>query len=103
MSYNLDPHPGKDDRVLLALLAGLLATLAWAFGLVSWASAQKLSPAATPAAITPPPGNRPFLLGHAVGTQGYTCLPTSTGASWTVSGSRPEATLFTGKPGHVRQ
>lgn len=102
MSYNLDPHPGRKDR-LLVLLAGLLAMLMWAFGLAHWASAQKLNTQATPTAITPPPGNRPFLLGHAVGTQGYICLPTSTGASWTVSGSRPEATLFDGKPGHVRQ
>ena len=35
--------------------------------------------------------------GHAVGTQGYVCLPTSPGAStvsWTVNAPRPEATLF---------
>jgi hypothetical protein len=36
-------------------------------------------------------------VGHAVGTQGYICLPTSPGAStasWTVKNARPEATLF---------
>jgi hypothetical protein len=49
----------------------------------------------TPAAITPPAGNSAFLLGHAVGTQGYVCLPTSTSASWTVNNARPEATVFT--------
>ena len=49
----------------------------------------------TPAVITPPAGNSTFLVGHAVGTQGYVCLPTGTGASWTVNGARPEATLFT--------
>jgi hypothetical protein len=49
----------------------------------------------TPAVITPPAGNSAFLVGHAVGTQGYVCLPTGTGASWTVNGARPEATLFT--------
>jgi Protein of unknown function (DUF3455) len=49
----------------------------------------------TPVAIAPPAGNSAFLVGHAVGTQGYVCLPTSTGASWTVSNARPEATLFT--------
>jgi hypothetical protein len=49
----------------------------------------------TPASITPPAGNSAFLVGHAVGTQGYVCLPTSTGASWTVIAARPEATLFT--------
>src|SRR5215467_10568209 len=41
------------------------------------------------------PGNSVFLLGHAVGTQGYVCLPFAGGASWTVNNARPEATLFT--------
>jgi hypothetical protein len=45
--------------------------------------------------ITPPAGNSAFLLGHGVGTQGYVCLPTTTGASWTVNNAGPEATLFT--------
>jgi len=50
---------------------------------------------ATPAAITPPAGNSRFLAGHALGAQGYICLPTGSGASWTVNNARPEATLFT--------
>jgi len=45
--------------------------------------------------IPPPAGTSAFLLGHGVGTKGYVCLPTATGASWTVNGARPEATLFT--------
>jgi hypothetical protein len=49
----------------------------------------------TPERITPPEGTSAFLLGHGVGTQGYVCLPTPTGASWTVNGACPEATLFT--------
>jgi hypothetical protein len=50
---------------------------------------------ATPDAVTPPAGNSAFLLGHGVGTQGYVCLPSGSGASWTVNNARPEATLFT--------
>jgi len=50
----------------------------------------------TSSTITPPVGNSAFLVGHGVGTQGYVCLPTAAGgASWTVNGARPEATLFT--------
>jgi hypothetical protein len=45
--------------------------------------------------IPPPAGTSAFLLGRGVGTQGYVCLPTATGASWTVNAARPEATLFT--------
>src|SRR5689334_25256590 len=53
-------------------------------------------PPTTPDTIAVPEGNSPFLVGHAFGSQGYTCLPTSTGGtSWTVNAPRPEATLFT--------
>lgn len=55
---------------------------------------DKLTPPATPAPITPPARNIPFLMGHAQGTQGYLCLPLGSGASWTVDASRPQATLF---------
>lgn len=59
------------------------------------ASAQTVTPPVTPIDITPPVGNSAFMVGHAFGSQGYTCLPTSTGAtSWTISPPRPEATLF---------
>src|ERR1700686_4055683 len=96
MSYNLHPHPGKTGQIRV-VLAVALALLAWAFGMVTRAAAQKVTPPATPAIITPPAGNSAFLVGHAVGTQGYVCLPTSTGAStasWTVNAARPEATLY---------
>jgi hypothetical protein len=69
--------------------------LACALGTVTHAAAQKVTPPSTPPSITPPAGNSAFLVGHASGTQGYVCLPTSTGAaSWTVDASRPQATLF---------
>jgi hypothetical protein len=58
---------------------------------------------AAPVVITPPAGNSAFLAGHAVGTQGYVCLPTGSGASWTVNAARPEATLFTHFFGHAVQ
>ena len=58
------------------------------------ATAQNLSAPKTPTTITPPAGNVLYAMGSAVGTQGFLCLPTSSGASWTVNGSRPEATLF---------
>jgi hypothetical protein len=71
-----------------------ILVLAFALCIAPTASAQHVTAPTTPAAITPPSGNKAFLSGHAVGTQGYVCLPTATGASWTVNASRPEATLY---------
>jgi hypothetical protein len=57
----------------------------------------------TPAALTPPAGNSVYLAGHALGTQGYICLPKGAGVSWTVLNARPEATLFTNSYGEPAQ
>ena len=73
----------------------LIATLAvgCAFGAVTHAAAQ-VTPPPTPDTIAVPAGNHAFLVGHAFGSQGYTCLPTSDGsAAWNPT-ARPEATLF---------
>ncbi len=88
-------------RSRTALVAALV--LGCLFGTVNQAAAQRVTPPPTPTLITPPAGNTAFLLGRAVGTQGYVCLPTAPGsstASWTVNGARPEATLFTSFFGH---
>ena len=93
MSYKLGNKTIKTARVSGLLLAAL--ALAVSFSIVTPASAQSVTPPPTPTAITPPAGNSAFLVGHALGTQGYTCLPTSTGGtSWTINPARPEATLF---------
>jgi hypothetical protein len=95
MSVNLGNLTKMTTRVRSRFVATL--ALGCAFGTVTHAEAQKITPPTTPSAITPPAGNSAFLVGHAVGTQGYVCLPTSTGAStasWTVNAARPEATLY---------
>jgi len=93
MSYKVSQQPKKIARVRSLFAAALV--LACAFGTVTLAAAQKVTPPPTPTDITPEAGNSAFLVGHAIGSQGYTCLPTSTGGtSWTVNPPRPEATLF---------
>lgn len=73
--------------------AALVLTCASTFA--THASAETVTPPPTPTLITPPVGQSAFFVGHAFGTQGYTCLLTSTGeTSWTVNPPRPEATLF---------
>ena len=86
----------KPCRRRTALVAAL--AVGCLFGTANHAAAQTVTPPPTPTLITPPAGNTPFLLGQAVGTQGYVCLPTGPGsstASWTINAPRPEATLFT--------
>lgn len=90
MTYKMNPLMRKAERVR-KLLAGL------ALGCALAAHSQDMTSPTTPALITPPPGNSVFMAGHAVGTQGYVCLPVTTAAaavSWTVKNARPEATLF---------
>ena len=93
MNYNPDRQPKKNARVQRLLAAALILGCAFT---ATPAAGQTIKSPTTPAVITPPAGSSAFLSGRAAGTQGYVCLPTSTGASWTVNAARPEATLFTG-------
>lgn len=94
MNYKLNQKAEIGARVRTLFAASVI--LASAFGTATPAAAQSIKSPPTPTIITPPEGSFAFLLGRALeGTQGYVCLPTATGASWTVNGARPEATLFT--------
>src|SRR5215469_7291295 len=93
MTYNADQQAKTTARGRKLFVATL--ALGCAFGTI--AHAQSVTPPPTPTLITPPAGNSAFLVGHAIGTQGYVCLQTAPGAStasWTVNAARPEATLF---------
>ena len=91
MIYNIGRQTIKTARVRSLFAAAFV--LACAFGTVNHAAAQ-VTPPPTPTDIAVPAGNSPYLVGHAFGSQGYTCLPTSTGTAWNPT-ARPEATLFT--------
>ena len=87
-------HAKSISRIRSLFAATLV--LSCAFGMVSRAAAQGVVAPTVPDDIAVQAGNIAFLVGHAFGTQGYTCLPTSTGGTaWTVNPARPEATLFT--------
>jgi hypothetical protein len=74
-------------------MMGAMFVLAIAFTMVNQAAAQ-VTPPQTPDTIAVPVGNAAFLVGHAFGSQGYTCLPTATGGTAWNPIARPEATLF---------
>jgi hypothetical protein len=94
---NFKPSHQTTKVLRVRSLFVVILLLGCVLSVAAHAGAQKITPPTTPRAITPPAGNSAFLFGHAVGTQGYVCLPSSTGASavsWTVNAARPEATLF---------
>src|SRR5690349_3938744 len=93
MNYAVDQQVKKTAPVRRLAAAALVLTSV--LGTAALAPAQSLAPPTTPTLIAVPEGANAFLLGKAVGTQGYVCLPSGAGASWTVNGARPEATLFT--------
>lgn len=88
MSFNIGmQHQGARLRNLFGV------ALVLAIGTVTYAGAQ-VTPPTTPDTIAVPVGNSAFLVGHAFGSQGYTCLPTATGGTAWNPTARPEATLF---------
>src|SRR5262245_24171009 len=56
-------------------------------------------PSSVPGNIQVPAGNKLFLVGHAVGTQNYICLPSGKSVIWTLFG--PQATLFDADQGQL--
>lgn len=64
-----------------------VVTLAW-----SSPAHAATRPPRVPGTLEVEAGNRPFLIGHAIGSQNYICLPSGGGFAWTLFG--PQATLF---------
>ena len=77
---------------LSAPAGALITSLAMAVALATSARAEEVIPPQVPSSLTVPSGNVPYLVGHAVGTQNYACVPTDTGIKWMLY--TPQATLF---------
>jgi uncharacterized protein DUF3455 len=79
----------------------LAAVAAMAFTLPSPAPAyaDDTTPPPVPGNIQVPAGNKLFLVGHAVGTQNYVCLPSGTGVTFVLF--TPQATLFDDEGGQL--
>lgn len=69
-----------------------VAILPFLIALPRIAYAQRPTPPPVPTEIEVPTGYRPFLVGHAVGTQGYVCVAVGAEFRWVAFG--PQATLF---------
>lgn len=73
------------------LLTGVVA-MAFMVPSAQPAYADTITPPAVPDNIRVPAGNKLFLVGHAVGTQNYVCLPSGTSIKFVLF--TPQATLF---------
>ena len=78
-------------HVASLVLAGV-AAMAFTVPSPQPAYADDTTPPPVPGNIQVPAGNKLFLVGHAVGTQNYVCVPTATGIRFVLF--TPEATLF---------
>jgi hypothetical protein len=93
-SCNATSQKRKDHDMktpIAALL--LLATIALPRAAAAQGPARPVPPP-VPDAIQVPSGYRPFLAGHAIGTQGYICVAVGSAYRWTAIG--PQATVFNG-------
>lgn len=75
-----------------AAVTKLFAVVAIAVCLPRPAVADSITPPDVPPGLEVEVGNKPFLVGHAFGTQNYICLPSGTGFAYGLF--TPEATLF---------
>ena len=82
----------QTTRRILSIVCVTALVVAFMATLPQPAHADPVTPPPVPHNIKAPAGNEVFLVGHAVGTQNYVCLPSGSAFSWTLF--TPQATLF---------
>jgi hypothetical protein len=83
------PQTPSRRRWTTSIAALIGACLAW---LPAGLYAHDITSPSVPTGLEVPAGHKPFLLGHATGTQNYICLLSDSGFGWSFFG--PQATLF---------
>ena len=77
---------------MASFVLAAVAALAFTIPSAAPAYADDAAPPAVPGNIQVPAGNKLFLVGHAVGTQNYVCVPSGTSVRFVLF--TPQATLF---------
>jgi hypothetical protein len=80
---------------ILPIARAMALAVALAASLPQSTHAATVTPPPMPANIQVPAGNKLFLVGRAVGTQNYVCLPSGAGVKYVLF--TPQATLFDGR------
>jgi len=95
---NRNALSSRTKRPTQSIAAAAALAVAFTASLPLQAHAEPVTPPDVPANIQVPAGNKAFLVGHAIGTQNYSCLPAGLDAAghprfaWTLF--TPQATLF---------
>ena len=84
----------QTTRRILPIACATALAAAFTVSLSHPAHADEVNPPPVPSNIQVPAGSKAFLVGHAVGTQDYVCLPSGTGVKFVLF--TPQATLFNG-------
>ena len=77
---------------LASIVLAAVAVMAFTIPAAGTAYADDTTPPSVPTNIQVPAGNKLFLVGHAVGTQNYVCVPSGAGVRFALF--TPQATLF---------
>src|SRR5262245_38212545 len=80
------------DIAMKTFVTALILASTAAFALPQPAPSAPIPPPQVPTEIQVPAGFKPYLKAHAIGTQGYVCVPVGTAFAWKPFG--PQATLF---------
>jgi hypothetical protein len=79
-------------RRILSIAGAAAFAVAFTVLVSQSAHAHRIKVPSVPSDIEVPPGNKVFLVGHAVGTQNYICVPSGSGFAFALF--TPQATLF---------
>jgi hypothetical protein len=82
----------RAPRLIVPTACAVALAVALTISLARPAHAGEVTVPPVPGNIQVPEPNKPYLVGHALGTQNYVCLPSGTGFKFTLF--TPEATLF---------
>lgn len=80
------------SKLFVTILSVVVAAAAFAVPSPAPAYADTLTPPSVPGNIQAPAGNKLYLVGHALGTQNYVCVPSGAGVRFVLF--TPQATLF---------
>ncbi len=81
---NCSAPENQTPRRILPIACASALVVAFTVSSPQPAHADRVTPPPVPTQIQVPPGNEAFLVGHAVGTQNYVCLPSGSGFAWTL-------------------